>query len=118
MLAMTIGVVSAAVLLFGSVHPWAYWPLLFIASGTAIRALLQGYKVREYRGHRAWFPGVLIVVPVVAQLLPVSVALLAGIAPANDRFLGLFDVAYALGGLSAHSLSIDPALTAHAILFL
>jgi hypothetical protein len=98
------------VLAFGSVYPWAYWPLLAITAGIGA----YGLAARGRRRERRWTPATAALAAIAAvmllQLLPLPPGLLAAVNPAADRLLREYDVQYALLE-SPHPLSIRPAST-------
>ena len=105
---------AVAALLFGAVHPWAYWTIAgaSLAVGTWIvyragigRATLAGV-----------LPIGLILIPVLLQAIPIPHSSLDAHAPNNRAAIEALEIGFATG--DAHSLSIDPALTLTACAFL
>ena len=100
-------------LLFGSVHPWAYWSV-----GTAAVALAIWSLRSASIGAFCWrtsLPAALLLLPVLLQALPLPDRSLDSISPATMTAVKSLEV-----GVSgaAHSLSIAPALTLTAATFL
>lgn len=114
--------IAWGVLLFGSVYPWAYWPLL---AGAALVGV-HGWAGADAASRRpAWPLAVALmgaVAVVLVQLVPLPVATLTRISPATVAFVHQYDVVYnsqlELAGAPAHAMSIDPAATELGLAFL
>ena len=103
------------VLAFGSVYPWAYWPLI-VAAGTVATI---GWRT-TVPGHQAAGPSRGLIVSLAAaaaaeivQVLPFSVGTLSWLSPYGDSFFGAQS---ALGVRS--TLSLEPSSTALSIVWL
>lgn len=112
--AVTAALLGVSALLFGAVHPWAYWSVGTVTVLVAVWAL----KRRGLGGVplRAATPAALILLPVLLQAVPVPGASLDAHAPANRAAIEMLEVGYAVA--NAHSLSIAPGLTLTALSFL
>ena len=104
--------IAWGVFAFGAVYPWAALPLVVGVIAVA------GWQWR--RGLVRFPRSVVIAAALVAaamavQLIPLPVGLLRNISPAGVSFLSAFDVAFANGIVQWHPLSVDPALTSHAL---
>ena len=105
---------AVGALLFGSVHPWAYW--LSGVAAVSIAAWIVAVNRAGGRSMAVRVPAVLIVLPVLCQLVPLTPALLETVAPTNLVTLQTLEVGVA--SRPAHSLSVAPALTAATLGFL
>jgi hypothetical protein len=106
---------AVATLAFGSVYPWAYWPLSVCAG------LLGGYglfnpAVRK-RGTSGglWFGVALLVLSASVQLIPLNREWILHVSPNTDLLLRERNLSYALevasGERAFHPLSIEPSNT-------
>ena len=104
--------VTSAVL-FGSVHPWAYWPV-----GAAVVALSVWSMLRSSVGPLGWrtlTPAALLLLPVLFQAAPLPGPWLDAISPATMTSVRSLQVGV---DAASHSISIAPALTLTAFCFL
>jgi hypothetical protein len=105
---------AAAPLAFGSVHPFAYLPLLALGWTSGIAALRQA-RLRRERGEQVpAVPGgrllVALHVLVVVQLVPLPKALLRILSPGTARTLD--------AATQWHAVSVNPQATLGGLLFL
>ena len=107
-----IATVVGAVLPFGSVYPWAYWPVLIVVTAIAVWVGLTN-RTLPIR----WSVVALLLAPLVIQLVPLPRDLLTFVAPSHMKFLERSVVASVAAVPSAHPISVAPVLTQHVFLF-
>jgi O-antigen ligase len=107
---LVVVTVAWGVLAFGAVYPWAYWPLVAVASVAGVSGL---------RSRRAWsnthltafaLALFLLVLAIGITLIPLPQRVIELLSPASARLLGRYDLAYAAAG-APHPLSVDPDRT-------
>ena len=121
-----VTVLSWGVLAFGSVHPWAYVPLLVMAGAVGIAGLLESKEqAGAYRGMAAAL-GALCLVGAL-QMVPLSTEARLAVSPASDRFPGRQSAEPPTGGTpvaaatrtsAVRPLSVDPERTAVGVVLL
>jgi len=99
-------VLAASVLAFGSVYPWAYWPLAGAAAAIGVRAIVltRAWRERDVRVAAGCLAAVAAAICI--QLLPLPMPAFIRLAPAADRFLTSYDLSYILQPPAWHTLSI------------
>src|SRR5438552_6317296 len=117
-----IAPVAWGVLLFGSVYPWTYRPLMAAVALVGAYGWIQA-SADERRPTRGVMIGLIaIVLTVLIQLVAIPSDLLTRLSPATDSFLQRYDVAYAVGRNlhqpATHALSIAPRATVLGLMFL
>ena len=105
---------GAAALLFGAVHPWAFWTVgvatVLIAVWTLSRAGIGSFCWGSMR------PAALLLVPVLLQVVPIPRAGLESLAPATLTTVQSLEVG--LDPAALHSVSVAPLLTAATLAFM
>jgi O-antigen ligase len=108
-LAGTVAVLTWGALAFGSVYPWAYWPLVAGSILMGVAGLAFG------RGEAAPWSLLLGLVTIAGaisvQLIPVQPDVLAALTPSGERIIREHDIAYGVGAALKHPISIEPART-------
>jgi len=125
------------VLAFGAVYPWAYWPLLIVASAIGLWGIAAAGLDRAGRDRAglkarvtlaAWPAGGLaaVALAISLQLVPLPRSLVVSASPATDAFLRQHDLVYATAaadadestaGRASHPLSLRPDSTRRALAF-
>lgn len=108
-LAVTI---SVAILAFGAVYPWGYWPLALISQAIGFFGL---YFERRFDAGGSRALSVSLVALVIAgavQLVPIPFDWLRTISPSAIPILAQLDPAVATGYATRHPISVHPAQTA------
>ena len=104
--------VAWGVLLFGSVYPWTYRPLMAAVALVGAYGWIQASADERQAARGVMVGFVAIVLVVLVQLVPLPSDVLMRVSPATDSFLRGYDVAYAvarnLHQSTTHSLSIAP----------
>jgi O-antigen ligase len=109
--------IAWGVLAFGAVYPWAYWPLLAVAAIIGITGLVC-YRDEAFAANRtAVFALVAIALPILVQLVPMPREALVLFAPHTNDVLLRMNLSYATAP-AAHPISLDPAATTRALLFI
>jgi O-antigen ligase len=111
-----VALMAGSVLAFGSVYPWAYWPL---AAGCALVGLRAIWITRAWRDRSARTAiGLVasIALAIGVQLVPLPRATFVRLAPAADRFLANYDLRYVLEPPAWHALSVAPGHTVTVLL--
>jgi hypothetical protein len=104
------------VLAFGAVYPWGYWPLAVACGGAGVLALWSSGGFRLAAGTRGVAAVLaLVAVMALAQLVPLPIAMLAGVSPHTAMLVDQLDVRVAHGLVGTHSLSVDPSATWRAL---
>jgi O-antigen ligase len=104
------------VLAFGAVYPWGYWPLL-AATGLVGIVGLARCRGDVFAANRSALIGlVAIALPILVQLVPMPREALLVFTPQTDELLRRMDLSYATAP-GAHPISLDPAATWRALLF-
>ena len=109
MTALILLAVAWGAFAFGAVYPWAYWPLFALQAALGLAGL---FATRGSPLPRS----LVIVLGIIAgllllQLLPLPRGVIAAFSPATDAFLQQYDIAYATGTSTWHSLAIHPSDT-------
>jgi O-antigen ligase len=106
---LLIGTLIAAVLAFGAVYWWGYWPMALSCACLGVWGLREGGSSRRPR----WIHWVLgaIAVAIGLQMIPLPYTVFASLAPGADRLLSEYDTAYSVQPPSWHPLSIAPLST-------
>ncbi|MGH9371857.1 MAG: hypothetical protein ACRD15_10040, partial [Vicinamibacterales bacterium] len=104
------------VLAFGAVYPWAYWPLL---AATAFVGIVGLFRCRGdvFAANRSTLIGLVAIgLPILVQLIPMPREALLFFTPQTHELLGRMSLSYATAS-GAHPVSVDPAATLRALLF-
>lgn len=99
---------------FGAVYPWAYWPLAAVCAllGAWALAATKNRSSDEASGRDGLVVALGLTGAAIAlQLVPLPLGIFARLAPAADRFLGLYDLGYIQQPSSWHPLTISPQAT-------
>ena len=102
-----IAALAWGVLAFGSVYPWAYWPLAAVAAGLGGWALLYSRQSPDPRARGLAIALGVLIVAIGLQMLAVPYAWLGVLSPGVDRFLREFELVYHPASLHALSLAPD-----------
>jgi O-antigen ligase len=102
---------------FGAVYPWAYWPLALLCVAAGVSGLYAG-EGSQLWAEGGWLAAALAAVGAAAllQLVPLPVGVLGASSPRRLDLLNQLDLRFALGLVSVHGLSIDPAATIRAVI--
>jgi O-antigen ligase len=106
---LLIGTLIAAVLAFGAVYWWGYWPMALSCAGLGVWGLREGDGSHASR----WTLRALVAVAaaIALQLIPLPYNVFATVAPGADRVLSEYNTAYSVQPPSWHPLSIAPLST-------
>src|SRR3989442_2666314 len=114
--------VAWGVLLFGSVYPWTYRPLMAAIAVIGAYGWVQASPDERQAARGIGIGLMAMTLIALAQLVPLPSDLLLRISPATDAFLRKYDVAYAVGRTMhqpvTHPLSVAPAATVRGLMFL
>ncbi len=99
---------------FGSVYPWAYWPLAAVAAVVALLALFARSTHRSLRLRPLVVALAVFAAAVAVQLVPLPLRWLTVVSPAALEVVNSFEMA-AASHLVRHPLSIAPHQTAIAL---
>src|SRR5262249_19353673 len=106
---LLIGTLIAAVLAFGAVYWWGYWPMALSCACLGAWGLREGDRSH---GSRWIFRALVAVAAAIAlQLIPLPYHVFATVAPGADRVLSEYNTAYSVDPPSWHPLSISPLST-------
>lgn len=108
-----VATIAWGVLAFGSVYPWAYWPLALSAASLGLWAAVTTGAWSDQRLRVLAFVLGLTGAAIALQLVPLPYDVVMALSPAVDSFLREYLLAYRRP--TAHALSIDPGFTAVAL---
>jgi O-antigen ligase len=103
------------VLAFGSVYPWAYWPLGIASSVLGVWAIAASRAWQDPRMVRLGLVLSFLIAAIVVQLFPLPYDWAVWLSPGLDTFLRQFQLGYRAP--DRHALSLEPGRTA-VVLFL
>jgi hypothetical protein len=113
---------SWGALAFGSVYPWAYWPLVAALSLLGLWGLFEPTDFGRRANGILAIAIALLAAAVVLQLVPLSSQWLSTVSPAAPGILRKLDIAYAApradGQVGSHPLTIEPEQTRLGLLLL
>lgn len=113
--------VSVSALAFGSVYPWAFWPLFLIAAAVGCMGLIRnGWGGGKFPiALRTLARGlVLLNVAAALQLIPLSRPALTAVTPRTPALLDEFSLGYQSTAARRHELSIRPSASVVSLLAL
>lgn len=102
-------ILAWGVLAFGSVYPWAYWPLAIASAALGSWSLAYTSGWRDPRIRTLAYGVVGVVAAIAIQIISVPRAVLETVSPAVDRFFVQYRVGYEPGAFQ--TLSLDPGST-------
>jgi O-antigen ligase len=102
-------VVIWGALAFGSVYPWAYWPLAAAAAAAGVIGLIvsRSRSVWPVSGALLWALAA-VAAAIGMQMIPVPVSVLAVLSPRSVHLLNDLDPAFAAGLVAWHGVSVWP----------
>jgi O-antigen ligase len=114
--AATVLVLAWGALAFGAVYPWAFWPLAAACALCGALALLRRSTVPRLPSARLGLCVAAIGAAALVQVVPLPLDLLRLLSPHAATALSELDVAFAVGAVDRHALSIAPPATVTAVL--
>jgi O-antigen ligase len=116
--ALLLATVAWSALAFGAVYRWGYVPV--IAASVVVTVLTVRAWPRAFTGDGRLFAitAGILVLAIAVQIVSLPTSVLGAISPETPRALSKLDLAFGLGSDLSHPLSLFPAATMRALMFL
>jgi len=108
---LLIGLVSWGALAFGGVYPWAYWPLIVVATGLGTWGIVTTAAWRDPRVHALVAASFAVAAAISLQIVPLPWELVSTVSPEISRWTRSARFGVQPGG-GWQPLSLTPAATA------
>ena len=114
-LTLLIAALAWGALAFGAVYPWAYWPLTVACQAAGFLGIAAERRALAGASRALMVALLLPALAILAQLVPLPVALLQTLSPSTPGVLAELEPGFAAGLTRGHAISLRPSLTLTAL---